>query len=138
MVNQILDAISKAIGNEFGSEYEIYLEPINQGLQEPCFIVACIVNKNKLFRGKRYLKKQQFSINYLSEKNSLSEFNDVSERLFECLEYINDGDLIRGENMSSEVIDNMLVFSVDYDFFVKKSEDKDSMGTHSLKTDIKD
>lgn len=37
MINKVIDGISKAINEEFGDEYNIYTEEIEQGLKEPCF-----------------------------------------------------------------------------------------------------
>jgi len=138
MVSKILDAISRALSNEFGLEYEIYLESVKQGLQEPCFIVTCINEKQNLFFDKRYLRRHKFSITYLPKLDDISDFHNIGQRLFKCLEYIKDDkDLIRGENMSKETVDNMLIFFVDYDFFVRKMTDKDKMGSHLLKSKIK-
>ena len=42
MINKILDAISNALNEEFGDEYEIYSEDIKQDLKEPCFFIICL------------------------------------------------------------------------------------------------
>lgn len=36
MIDKIIDAISTTIYAEFGDDYEIYTESIEQGLKEPC------------------------------------------------------------------------------------------------------
>ena len=38
MINEIVVAISKALYNEFGEEYKIYAENVEQGLERPCFL----------------------------------------------------------------------------------------------------
>ena len=42
MINEIIDGISVAINTEFGDDYEIYTESIEQGLEEPCFSILCL------------------------------------------------------------------------------------------------
>lgn len=54
------------------------------------------------------------------------ECNAVVERLFNCLEYITVGeDLIRGSKMSSEIVDGVLNFFVNYDLFILRLKNKD-------------
>ena len=38
MINSIIEAISIALNNEFGDEYRVYADNIEQCLQEPCFL----------------------------------------------------------------------------------------------------
>ena len=40
MINKIIDGICAVINLEFGDEYEIYTESIEQGLEEPCFLLT--------------------------------------------------------------------------------------------------
>lgn len=37
MINKIIDGISISLNAEFGDDYKIYTESIEQGLKEPCF-----------------------------------------------------------------------------------------------------
>ena len=44
MINDIIIGISNAIYAEFGSDYEIYVDDVKQGLNEPCFFIkACLL-----------------------------------------------------------------------------------------------
>ncbi|MCL1831726.1 MAG: hypothetical protein FWG45_02295 [Oscillospiraceae bacterium] len=50
------------------------------------------------------------------------EFADVVDRLFTCLEYIEvgeGGDVLRGQSMQGEYVDDVLNFYVSYDVFVE-------------------
>lgn len=42
MINAIIEAISVALNGEFGDSYEIHMEEIEQGLEEPCFFIFCL------------------------------------------------------------------------------------------------
>lgn len=129
MINKIISAISKAIYLEFGDKYEIYTEDVKQGLQEPCFSIFCINPSIRQFFDKRYKTTNTFTILYFPEKENIQEeINDVRERLFNCLEYISDeNDLLRGTNMNTQVVDGVLNFLVNYDFFVTKTVTSDNM-----------
>ena len=132
MINKIIDGISVAINAEFGDDYEIYTESVEQGLNEPCFSILCLNPTNEQFLGRRYFRKNQFE-----EKNK--EINEVRERLFECLELVTvDGDLCRGTNMSSETSDGVLSFFVNYDMFMyKMQEGTPTMESYDYSTDVK-
>ena len=49
MINKIIDGISVAINAEFGDDYEIYTESVEQGLNEPCFSILCLNPTNEQF-----------------------------------------------------------------------------------------
>lgn len=126
MINQIIDGICAAIHTEFGSAYEIYTETIEQGLNEPCFSIACINPTAEQFLGKRYFRTNQFCIHYFpATEEKQAECCAVSERLFEALEMITvDNDSVRGTNMHFEFSDDVLHFFVNYDVFVYKEQVK--------------
>lgn len=122
MINKVLTGISKALSKEFGSDYEIYDDEIVQELQEPCFYIQCINPVSKPLLGSRYKKELKFAIQYFPKKGK-REIYTVIERLENCLEYIFDGeDLLRGTQMSSEIVDKVLNYFVNYNFFVNKKD----------------
>ena len=101
MINKIIDGISISLNAEFGDDYKIYTESIEQGLKEPCFSIVCVNPTNELFRGKKYFRKNLFCIQYFPKgEDKRSECMDVLERMFDCLEVIKVGeDLQRGTSM---------------------------------------
>lgn len=139
MINKIIDGISIALNTEFGDDYEIYTETVEQGLKEPCFSIICINPFTEQFLGKRYLKTNQFCIHYFPSSNEKkSECNSIIERLFDCLETITvDGDLIRGVSLHSEISDNVLNFFVNYDLFVYKKVEVSIMESAEHNTIVK-
>ena len=121
MINSIIVGISISLNAEFGDEYTIYTESVEQGLKEPCFFVSCISPNHRVFLGKRYFSQNQFCLQYFptNQDRAKEECNTVAERLFLCLEYITvSGDLIRGSKMYCEMVDGVLNFFVNYDLFL--------------------
>ena len=126
MINSIIEGISLSLNAEFGDEYEVYPNELPQGLKEPCFFISCIRPTSRVFLGKRYYRTHAFCVQYFpeSETGKKEECNNVSDRLFSCLEYITvTGDLIRGTEMHGEYVDGVLNFFVNYDFFVNLKAD---------------
>lgn len=145
MINKIIDSISISIHSEFGDDYEIYTESIEQGLEEPCFSIFCLNPTNDLFRNNKYFRINQFGVQYFpSSQESKKECNSVLERLYGCLELITIKEnksvesLTRGSRMNGEIVDGVLNFFVNYDMFVHKVEEPgDSMADLDVKTDVK-
>lgn len=138
MINKIIDGISISLNAEFGDDYKIYTESIEQGLKEPCFSIVCVNPTNELFRGKKYFRKNLFCIQYFPKgEDKRSECMDVLERMFDCLEVIKvSEDLQRGTSMHGEVVDHVLNFFVNYDMFVYKVESTDAMETMDLTSNV--
>ena len=138
MINSIIRAISVSLNNEFGDNYTIYTETVEQGLKEPCFFISCINPTNNLFLGKRYFRENMFCIQYLSADmyQIKEDCNNIAERLFSCLEYITlDRDLIRGTKMKYEIADGVLNFFINYNVFVYKTVESTTM--EEMKENVK-
>ena len=132
MINKIIDAISLAIDAEFNEAgqtqtYEIYTQLVEQGMEKPCFSIVLLNPSLELFRGKRYFRKNHFCIHYFpSTEDVQTECFGVQERLEDCLELITEtNDLVRGTEMHGEIVDGVLSFFVDYDFYVYKDIESD-------------
>ncbi len=119
MIKKIIDGILAALSEEFGDEYTLYTESVKQGMKEPCFFVFCISPNTRVFRGRRYYHENQFAIQYLTAADEpRAECASVAERLFACLELITvDGDLMRGTDMNADISDEVLTFTVNYNYF---------------------
>lgn len=122
MINEIIDGISVAINSEFGDDYEVYTESIEQGLVEPCFSILCLNPTIEQVLGKRFFRTNQFCIHYFpSSAEKQSECNNVMERLMNALEIITvNGDRCRGTSMNGEIVGGVLSFFVNYDMYVYK------------------
>ena len=128
-IQNLIDAIAEALFQEFGSGYEIYTESVEQGLQEPCFLVRCVSPAKSVHLGRCYKRTNQFVIQYIpSTSNVNEECAAVLERLFECLEDVTLHDKpVHGAEMNGEVTDGILNFKVDYDGFVLRTTDETRM-----------
>ena len=142
MINSIIEAISVSLNAEFGDAYEIHMEEIRQGLKEPCFFISCLNPTNNVFLGKRYERTNQFCIQYFPQTlQKQRECADVAERMYDCLEYIIiDGDEkpIMGTKMNHQVVDDVLNFFVNYDFFTVKTEEQVAMEDMAANTIMKE
>ena len=139
MIQNLIDAVAEALFQEFGSEYEYYTEKVEQGLDEPCFLIRCISPTKNLFLDRCYKRTNQFSIQYIpSTPDANEECNSVMERLFECLEsVILHGKPIHGAELHGEITDGILTFTVNYDGFVIKTEEQINMEDVEVLTEAK-
>lgn len=128
MINDVLDKVSVALYDEFGGEYTIYPEQINQNFKTPCFMLQPLETHRKQFVGNRYLYTIPINIWLIPVVNGHSKnANAIADRLYNCLELIgSEGDYLRGTNMSTDYdIDGNLQFSVTYTMTVSKDLVKD-------------
>lgn len=139
MIEKIIDGILAALSEEFGSGYTLYTEEVRQGLKEPCFFVTCISPNVKLLRGRRYQHTNQFAVQYLTNADEpRSDYNLAAERLFKCLELIMaEGNLMRGTGMEATVNDDVLTFTVNYNFFSYRANETPKMEEQETETNLK-
>ncbi len=111
MLNKITVGITQALNAEFGDEVKIHIDEIEQGIIEPCFLVTPLTTIENQLMGKRYERNYPYMIQYFPKsKNYRTECNQVTEQLFNTLEYITaDGDLIRGVDKTSHIVDGVLI-----------------------------
>ena len=124
MIQSILGGVTKALSEEFGEEYEIYIEPIEQDLKEPCFFVSCADSSMNRFRGDVYRADYCIMVLYFPATSEIhEECSGVADRLWLALEII-DTDRGRrlGSNMQAEVRDGVLNFNLSYSQFLRKTE----------------
>ncbi len=119
MLQSIIDGIVAALDEAFG--LPVHTEPVWQELEVPCFGVRAVNPEQRHYRGIRYFRQQLFAVHYFPQSEEWrEEANTVIDQLFGVLEYITaDGDLIRGTNMRTETSDDVLIFLVNYDMFVR-------------------
>ena len=128
MIKSMMEAISTALYRQYG--YENHMEEIKQGLEEPCFFIACIDREMKRYPSGRYREQSQFAIQYFPKSRDApnAECLEVAEQLQWCLEDINvNGNVLHGSDMHSEIIDGVLNFFVSYNFFMRKAQEKERM-----------
>ncbi len=103
MIKKIVGGIARQIFREFGDNQTVYSEEVRQGFRQPCFVIKLVKSQCQKGIGGRNKFINSFLILYFPGENSKNEkMGDVSKRLFDCLEFIDAGRVIRGTDMKSE------------------------------------
>lgn len=139
-IGAITSAVSTAVYNAFGDDYEIYTDRVTQGLHEPCFLISCLSGTRGVDLGRRYSRTAQFSVQYFPRvEGESAEINDVLERLLEALETIEaDGRLLHGKDITGTPHDGMLTVTANYDGFVLREEQQIEMQSVTTQTNAKE
>lgn len=120
------EGIANGILEEFGEEYGVSYELSPQELIEKTFYIRLQSSTRTAGLGNRYTTRDLFEISYYVKEAAATEYNRVSARLFECLEYIKENEnLVRGEEMKNEVQDGVLHFFVQYQLHLMKEVTKE-------------
>lgn len=123
MVNEFLNAVTKRLGTTFGTGYRYYVENVEQGLTKPCFTVDMILPVQRSKSPILYDRTMPIVVHYFSD--SVNEIkNDcysMAEQIVECLEYLPfNNALIRGEDISWQIVEGVLQIFVTYKFTTQK------------------
>ena len=127
MVNQIYTAIAKKL-EELFDEPLIFFDQLPQTFSGPCFWVRLLKAEQNQLLYNRYKVNLDFDImmypsndeEFIEELNSVcKELNSVGTELLHGIEYIvtEDGNYLRGTNISYEVQDGVLHFFISYILF---------------------
>ena len=131
MINDILDGISKAIGDTFGDIYKIYGdEETEQGVERPCFFISLVTSSTKNEPSKRYLDLNTFEISFFpAAKKSRAEMHTVGDALKNILKVLTllNGTKLRGVNVHVEVVDGALHFFVTYQAYTSTPNTEEPM-----------
>ena len=120
-------------------DYDVYTEELEQGFSDRCFFISRITAfkqpKVRNEYAEQYKYTHSFSVTVFSENNKGS-LDSIADCLYSALTYITaDCQKIRGVNMSHSMVDNSLVFLVDYNTRVAV-EDEKIPEMEVLKTDV--
>ena len=131
MVNSILNAVTKQLGTTFGDSYHYYVEDVEQGLTKPCFTADLLIPLQRSRSSVLYDRTMPLVIHYFSDSktNKKNECYSIAEQAVECLEYLPFEDtLIRGEDISWQIVEDVLQIFITYKFITKKvTPEADSM-----------
>lgn len=123
----IVQGIIDTLRDEFGPGYTYYADNIPQNFSEPSFFVRQVNGSMELVCGRRYYRRGLYMVTYFSADRDRPEreMNDVSDRLYPVLEYIDmAGHKIRGTQMEHHTEDMELHFSVHYDIFLLRPPER--------------
>lgn len=120
MVNQIYTAIAKKL-EELFDEPLIYFNQLPQTFSGPCFWVRLLKTEQNQLLYNRYKVNLDFDIMMYpsNDEEFTGELNSAGADLLHGIEYIvtEDGNYLRGTNISYEVQDGVLHFFISYILF---------------------
>lgn len=139
MISDIITGITDAIYSEFGDDYEIHKERVEQGLVEPCFFVMLVNPTNERFLSNRRYLTNKFSIQYFpSTSTPKMECAEVYERLVMVLDRIKVGnDLLNGSEFEMNITDDVMTVLVNYNLFTTMTDKAETMLTLEMESQVK-
>lgn len=119
MVNDVIAAVSNALYEEFGKDYRIYADNVEQNLVRPCFFINVIrpaALPGSIGRDKLSVPLViQFFPTTVGKR---TECYTVADKMFRCLKYPKYKDVMfRGTDLKFDINDDKLNFYVQYNFF---------------------
>lgn len=131
MVNEMLKGISTQLYEVFGADYKYYVENVEQKLTKPCFTIDSIMPLQRSRNRVLYERTIPVVVHYFSNEKSTTKADCYAkvEMVVEALEYVPfHGKLIRGEDISWQLVDDVLQVFVTYRFITKKlTSNEDNM-----------
>lgn len=122
MINSLLDAVTKQLGTTFGNKYHYYTEDVEQALKKPCFTVDVLIPIQRSKSPVLYDRTMPLVLHYFSDstENKKSDCYSMGERVVEAIEYLPfNNTIIRGDDISWHIVDNVLEIFVTYRFTTK-------------------
>jgi hypothetical protein len=127
VVNDLLTAITTQLGTTMGDKYHYYVEDVPQKLIKPCFTTDMILPMKRIRNSKLNDRVMPIVVHYFTndQENAKRDCYSKAEHIMDCLEYLPfKGGLIRGEDMSWEITENVLQVFITYKFMTMvKSDD---------------
>lgn len=123
MVESLLNAVTKQLGVTLGNKYHYYVEDVEQNLTKPCFTIDTLLPSQRSKSPVLYDRTMPLVIHYFSDSktNLKSDCYRIAERVNECLELLPfENTLIRGEDVSWHMVDDVLQMFITYKFTTKK------------------
>ena len=123
----------------------IYDETVKQGFKEPCFFVQFLLNTHRHLIDHRYERLNTVEIMYFSDhkESSKEDYDNMAERLFGELKYINVEDdnnhpIRLSGDITAEVVDDVLHVTCDYNYHLITKENKAKMLYKEQGVDVQD
>lgn len=136
MRQKLIESISIQIDQIFKG-ISIYTEHIKQRFEKGSFFIRIIKDSEKAYISNRYKLFNNIEITYTPKHSCIEEINYIKENLFEKMKKLKfEEGYIIGENIQSEIKDNLLKFYIDYNFYVFRIEDSEKMNKLFLVEEI--
>jgi len=122
-VNDVVDGVAAALFAAF-PEIKRYEERIDQGGNGSAFFIGLVNGGQTKQFGRRYRRTQTFDVHYFHLDDENRAQREIAEQLYTALEIIDlpDG-RARTANMNHQIVDGVLHFTFDCDFFVLKERE---------------
>lgn len=119
MVNDVISAVSNALYGEFGTDYKIYADNVEQNLTRPSFFINIVRPAIRERVMGRYHVSVPLVIQYFpSEIGKRMECYTVADKMIHCLRYPEYKDVkYRGTDIKYDINDDKLNFYVQYNFY---------------------
>ena len=130
MVNTLLNSVTKQLGTTFGTGYRYYVENVEQNLTKPCFTVDVLMPMERSKSPVLYDRTMPLVVHYFSDSktNLKQDCYSMAERVLECLEYLPfQNSIIRGENISWQIVDDVLQIFITYKFTTERDVERFNM-----------
>lgn len=132
MVNKVLDCLTISLFDRFGDTFTYYVDDVEQKVVRPCFRVSTLKPTFRSCAPNLYERFVPIVIYYFpkldAETSVTKDINSVDELLMEELEYLKVGSLLlRGAQIESKIIENVLLFHVNYRFNTTYEIEKEFM-----------
>ena len=140
MVNSFLDAVTTQLGKTFGTGYHYYVEDVKQNLTLPAFTIDVLIPLERSRSPRLYDRTMPLVIHYFSDNktNLKRDCYDIAERVLECVEYIPyEKTMLRGEDISWQIVDDVLQIFVTYKFRTVMSKETEDNMEEILETNTK-
>lgn len=145
MVSMLLGGVTVKLDELFnlgGDKYKIYIDNVEQGLEEPAFFVSVIQSEVTPLLGRRCKCSVSMDIKYFpeSDEEKTDELLGIGDTLIYNMRFIelSDGSKVQGINRYYEVVDGVLHFFIDYLYTMNFIEEPDAlMSGLELKGDVK-
>lgn len=119
MVDEVISAVSNALYEEFGKDYRLYADNVEQNLIRPCFFINIV--RPALLPGTIGHEKMSVPlvIQYFpTSVGKRMECYTVADKMFQCLKYPEYKNVVyRGTDLKYDINDDKLNFYVQYNFF---------------------
>lgn len=130
MINNIVGGISHELSRIFDDRYEIYADDVEQGLNEPCFLITALINQKTELSHARSRRERSYMIqffpeNSLNKRSRCTEIGDILLNEFGCIPFLNEK--LRCTELQYEIVDNILNFSMNVNTVVTLIEDIEKM-----------
>ncbi len=92
MEEKIRNGIAKALLNEFGDEYSIYTQSIEQGLKRPCFFILHKSTRYDFLPMNRCIAYYEFDVELIVNEKLNQGINEFAQRIFNAVKTVDCSD----------------------------------------------